>query len=69
MFSSLQSFNMREDVGLNDVDLSNISTKELNKLLKKKGISKARQKEIKKERRTLKNRRVQGHGFDCIWFF
>ena len=59
---------MREDVGLNDVDLSNISTKELNKLLKKKGISKARQKEIKKERRTLKNRRVC-MGFDCIWVF
>ncbi len=38
------------------------STKALNKLLKKKGISKDRAKEIKQERRTLKNR---GYAANC----
>ena len=48
--------NFRPDVGLSDADLILIPTKDLNKLLKKKGISKERAKEIKQERRTLKNR-------------
>ena len=48
--------NFREDIELDDQNLVTISTKELNRRLKKKGISKARQKEIKSERRTLKNR-------------
>ena len=48
--------NFRDDIGLDDKALVTISTKELNRLLKKKGINKARQKEIKSERRTLKNR-------------
>ena len=47
---------MRSDVGLCDKRLILISTKELNKLLKKNNIPKARQKIIKQERRTLKNR-------------
>ena len=46
----------REDVGLDDVKLVEISTKELNRILKKKNISKARKDEIKSQRRTLKNR-------------
>ena len=48
--------NYREDVDMDDKQLLLISTKELNRILKKKGVSKARQKEIKSERRTLKNR-------------
>merc|ERR1712223_1371341 len=45
-----------------DKALVTISTKELNRLLKKKGINKSRQKEIKSERRTLKNR---GYASNC----
>ena len=54
---------MMEDVGLDDVQLVKISTKDLNRHLKKKGIGKDRQKEVKQRRRTLKNRfasRVNG---------
>ena len=46
----------REDVDLDDQKLVQISTKELNRILKKKGISKARKDEIKSQTRTLKNR-------------
>ena len=48
--------NVREDVGLSDQQLILMPTKDLNKLLKKKGITKSRAKQIKAERRTLKNR-------------
>ena len=48
--------NFREDVQLSDEDLVLIDTKDLNKILKKFNISKARAQEIKQERRTLKNR-------------
>merc|ERR1712012_715135 len=48
--------NQRVDVGLSDQELVTLSTKELNRMLKKKGITKERAKEIKRERRTLKNR-------------
>ena len=48
--------NFRDDIELDDQGLVTISTKELNRRLKKKGLSKSRQKEIKGERRTLKNR-------------
>jgi hypothetical protein len=48
--------NYREDVGLDDQALITITTTDLNRLLKKKIISKARKKQIKDERRTLKNR-------------
>ena len=52
----LEPVNYRDDIELDDKALVTISTKELNRRLKKKGIGKARQKEIKCERRTLKNR-------------
>merc|ERR1712088_925239 len=52
----------REDVDLDDQKLVQISTKELNRILKKKGISKARKDEIKSQRRTLKNR---GYASTC----
>ena len=54
--------NQRVDVGLSDQELVTLSTKELNRMLKRKGISKERAKEIKKERRTLKNR---GYAANC----
>ena len=54
--------NYREDIKLDDKALVTISTKELNRRLKKEGIGKARQKEIKSERRTLKNR---GYASNC----
>jgi hypothetical protein len=38
-----------------DRELVEITTKDLNKMLKQKNISKQRQKEIKQRRRTLKN--------------
>jgi len=45
-----------EDVGLDDIQLIRISTKDLNKHLKMHGVHKDRQKEVKARRRTLKNR-------------
>merc|ERR1711935_1178879 len=48
--------NTRNDIGISDQELVAMSTKEINKLLKKSGIPKERQKELKEERRTLKNR-------------
>ena len=54
--------NQRVDVGLSDQELVTLSTKELNRMLKKKGITKERAKEIKRERRTLKNR---GYAANC----
>jgi len=48
--------NTRNDIGISDQELVTMSTKEINKLLKKSGIPKERQKELKEERRTLKNR-------------
>ena len=47
---------MMEDVGLDDVRLIKISTIDLNRHLKKKGIGKDRQNEVKQRRRKLKNR-------------
>jgi hypothetical protein len=47
---------MMEDVGLDDIQLVKISTKDLNRHLKRRGIDKERQKEVKARRRTLKNR-------------
>merc|ERR1712095_190737 len=43
-------------------ELVTLSTKELNRMLKKKGITKERAKEIKRERRMLKNR---GYAANC----
>jgi len=54
--------NYRDDIELDDQALVTISTKELNRKLKKKGINKSRQKAIKSERRTLKNR---GYASNC----
>jgi len=54
--------NQRNDIGLSDQELVTMSTKEINKLLKKKCIDKDRQKELKQERRTLKNR---GYAANC----
>lgn len=47
---------MMEDVGLDDIELVQITTKDLNRHLKRRGIDKRRQKEVKARRRTLKNR-------------
>jgi len=52
----------REDVDLDDQTLVTISTKELNRILKKKNISKTRSDQIKSQRRTLKNR---GYASTC----
>ena len=52
----------RTDIGLSDQDLVALGTKELNKKLKRNGISKKRAKELKAERRTLKNR---GYAATC----
>ena len=49
--------NYREDIELDDIALIAISTMELNRRLKERGITRSRQREIKSERRTLKNRR------------
>ena len=54
--------NTREDIGLSDQELVMLSTKDLNKLLKRKNIPKERQKQLKQERRTLKNR---GYAANC----
>ena len=48
--------NKRSDIGVSDQELVMQSTKALNKMIKKRGISKERAKQIKQERRTLKNR-------------
>ena len=53
---SSETANYRNDIELNDKQLLAISVKELNRRLKQKGITKSRQKEIKSEKRTLKNR-------------
>ena len=45
-----------DDIGLDDKALVTISIKELNRFLKKKEINKSRTNDIKRERRTLKNR-------------
>jgi len=52
----------RIDIGLSDQELVTMSTKEINKLLKKRNIPKERAKELKQERRTLKNR---GYAANC----
>ena len=51
--------NKRQDIGCSDQELVMQSTKALNKMIKKRGISKERAKQIKQERRTLKNRGKQ----------
>ena len=48
--------NYREDIKLDDHALVAICTKELYRLFEKESISKARRKQIKSERRTLKHR-------------
>jgi len=58
----IEPVNYRDDIELDDKKLVTISTKELNRQLKKKGIGNARKKEIKCERRTLKNR---GYASNC----
>ena len=45
-----------EELEIYDQQLVLMETKELNKLLKKRGVSKRKQKDIKQRRRTLKNR-------------
>ena len=52
----LEPVNNRDDIGLDDKALITIPIKELNRLLKKEGLNKCRQKKIKSKRRTLKNR-------------
>ena len=54
--------NYRPDVKMDDKALVIIDIKDLNRRLKKQGIGKERQKEIKGERRTLKNR---GYASNC----
>merc|ERR1739847_248869 len=51
-----QPVHYREDIELDDIALISISTMELNHRLREKGITKSRQREIKSERRALKNR-------------
>ena len=45
-----------DEIELYDAELESIGTKDLNKLLKKKGILKTKVKQIKARRRTLRNR-------------
>ena len=52
----------RKDIGLSDQDMVGLGTKDLNKLLKSNKITKNRAKELKAERRTLKNR---GYAATC----
>ena len=47
-----------EELEIYDQQLVLMETKELNKLLKKRGVPKRKQKDIKQRRRTLKNRSV-----------
>lgn len=56
---------MMEDVGLDDIQLVRISTKDLNRHLKRRNIDKARQKEVKARRRTLKNRYKTAYSSHC----
>merc|ERR1712062_586783 len=58
----LPPINIRGDVGLSDQELVLKTTKELNKLIKKRNIPKDRARQIKQERRTLKNR---GYAANC----
>ena len=58
----IPSVNYRDDIKLDDNALVTISTKDLNRRLTKAGISKTRRKQIKSERRTLKNR---GYASSC----
>ena len=51
-----------EELEIYDQQLVLMETKELNKLLKKRGVPKRKQKDIKQRRRTLKNRSVKGEG-------
>ena len=53
---SSETVNHRKDIELTDKQLKAISAKELNRRLKQRGITKSRQKEIKSEKRTIKNR-------------
>ena len=56
IFKEQYPINKRLDVGFSDQELVMQSTKALNKMIKKRGITKDRAKQIKQERRTLKNR-------------
>jgi hypothetical protein len=47
-----------DELGLCERDLVLMETKDLNKLLKKKGLKRDKQQEVKQRRRTLKNRSV-----------
>jgi len=48
--------NTRNDIGISNQEMVTMSTKEINKFFKKSEIPKELQKELKQERRTLKNR-------------
>jgi len=61
-YDALPAINHRKDIDLDDIQLVNVATKTLNKILKKSGVSKDRAKEIKQDRRTLKNR---GYAANC----
>jgi hypothetical protein len=55
-----------DEVGLYERDLVLMETKDLNQLIRKKGLTRDKQQEVKKRRRTLKNRLVCV--CDCIFF-
>ena len=65
----LEPGNNRDDIGLDDNALVTISIKELNRFLKKKRIHKFMQKDIKRERRTLKNRGKYSFDHDQMYFY
>lgn len=54
--------NLQETLGLTDAKLVTLSTKALNKILKSQRLSNFQRREIKKHRRTLKNR---GYAANC----
>ena len=56
LFTRFRDIQEQESFGIDDVTLITISTKDLNKILRTLGITKKRSKEIKIERRRLKNR-------------
>ena len=56
LFTRFRDIQEQESFGIDDVTLVTISTKDLNKILRTQGITKKRSKEIKIERRRLKNR-------------